>query len=101
MEALGLSVADWAIIAVVVFAGLMGFSVGLIHGILFIASWGGAAALAWRLRPMVQPYVMNYVADESIAYFAALLGVFVVALIVFTMIAGTIGKLVRKSVVGG
>jgi len=101
MEALGLSIADWAIIAITVFAGLMGFSVGLIHGILFIASWGAAAALAWQLRPVVQPYLMNYVAGEDIAYFAALLGVFVVALIVFTLVAGQIGKVVRKSVVGG
>ena len=52
--------------------------------------------LAWTLRPTLQPHVMEYVADESIAYFASLLGLFVVALIVFTVLAGVIGRLVRK-----
>jgi membrane protein required for colicin V production len=101
MEALGLTLVDWAIIAIMLFSGLMGFSTGLVHGLLFIASWVGAALLAWRFREKVQPFVMEYVADESIAYFATLLGLFVVALIAFTLVAGVIGRLVRKSLVGG
>jgi membrane protein required for colicin V production len=101
MEALGLTLVDWGVIVAMLLAGLMGLSSGLIHGVLFIASWGAAAVLAWTLRPTLQPHVMEYVADESIAYFASLLGLFVLALIVFTVLAGVIGRVVRKSFLGG
>ena len=101
MEALGLTLVDWAMLGVLVFAGLMGISTGLVHGLLFIASWIGAAVLAWRFREVAEPHVKQYVADDNIAYFATLLGLFVIALILFTLVAGVIGRVVRKSLVGG
>lgn len=101
MEALGFTIVDFVVIGILVFAGLMGLSSGLIHSVLFMGAWGAAAWAAWRLRESFQPEVEKYVADQSIAYFATLLGIFVVALIVLTILAGLIGGTVRKSTFSG
>jgi membrane protein required for colicin V production len=80
-----------------IFAGAMGLSSGFIHSVLFIGSWILAGAGAWRFTPYLQEEVQQYVASEQIAYFATLLGTFVVLLIVLTLFASAIGRVVRTS----
>ncbi|QQS12933.1 MAG: CvpA family protein [Rhodospirillales bacterium] len=97
MESFGLTPLDIVAFGVLIFAGLMGLSSGLVHAVLFIGAWVGAGVAAWQLTPVLQPEVEKFVSGPQVAYFATLLGVFVLALMAFTMIAGTIGKFVRGS----
>lgn len=97
MESFGLTPLDIVAFGVLIFAGLMGLSSGLVHAVLFIGAWVGAGVAAWQLTPVLQPEVEKFVSAPQVAYFATLLGVFVLALMAFTMIAGTIGKFVRGS----
>ncbi len=97
MDTLGLTLADIGAIGVLVFGGIMGLSSGLVHSILFIGSWAGAAVIAWQATPYLKPEVEKYVASPQIAFFATLLTVFVVALILLTPFASEIGKMVRAS----
>lgn len=88
---------DFVVLAVVVFSAVMGLSNGLIHSVLFIASWIGAAAAAAHFTEPLQKEVEKFVANQQVAYFATMLGIFIVALMVLTMISTAIGKLVRAS----
>ena len=88
---------DFVVLAVVVFSAVMGLSNGLVHSVLFISAWIGAAAATAQFTQPLQKEVEKFVANEQVAHFATMLGIFVVALMVLTMIATGIGKLVRAS----
>jgi len=97
MESLGITPVDIGALGLLIFAGAMGLSSGFIHSVLFIGSWVLAGTGAWRLTPYLQAEVQKYVASEQIAYFTTLLATFVVLLIVLTLVASTIGRVVRSS----
>jgi membrane protein required for colicin V production len=97
MEALGLTPLDFVALAVLVFTAMMGLSSGLVHALLFIGSWLGAGIAAWHLRPALQPEVEKFVSSDQVAYFATLLGIFIIVLMVLSMFAGALGKMVRAS----
>lgn len=99
MESLGITPVDIGALGLLIFAGAMGLSSGFIHSVLFIGSWILAGTGAWRLTPYLQQEVQKYVATEQIAYFATLLATFVVLLIVLTLFASAIGRVVRSSTV--
>ncbi len=99
MESLGITPVDIGALGLLIFAGAMGLSSGFIHSVLFIGSWVLAGTGAWRFTPALQPEVQKYVASEQIAYFTTLLGTFVVLLIVLTLVASAIGRLVRGSTI--
>jgi membrane protein required for colicin V production len=97
MESLGITPVDIGALGLLIFAGAMGLSSGFIHSVLFIGSWVLAGTGAWRLTPYLQAEVQKYVASEQIAYFTTLLATFVVLLIVLTLVASAIGRVVRSS----
>ncbi len=97
MESLGLTPLDFVAFAVLIFTALMGLSSGLVHALLFIGAWLGAGVAAWHFRPVLQPEVENFVSSEQVAYFVTLLGIFVIVLMMLSMLAGALGKLVRGS----
>lgn len=97
MESLGITPVDIGALGLLIFAGAMGLSSGFIHSVLFIGSWVVSGAGAWRFTPYLQQEVQKYVASEQIAYFTTLLGTFVVLLIVLTLVASAIGRVVRSS----
>ena len=97
MESLGITPVDIGALGLLIFAAAMGLASGFIHSVLFIGSWVLAGTGAWRFTPTLQPEVQKYVASEQIAYFTTLLGTFVVLLIVLTLVASAIGRVVRSS----
>lgn len=97
MEALGLTPLDFVALAVLVFTAMMGLSSGLVHSLLFIGAWVGAGVAAWHLRPALQPELEKFVSSEQVAYFATLLGIFIIALMVLSMLASAFGKMVQSS----
>jgi membrane protein required for colicin V production len=97
MESLGLTLLDFVALAVLIFTAMMGLSSGLVHALLFIGAWLGAGIAAWHLRPALQPEVEQFVSSDQVAYFVTLLGIFVIVLMVLSMLAGALGKMVRAS----
>jgi membrane protein required for colicin V production len=97
MESLGLTPLDFVTLAVLIFTALMGLSSGLVHSLLFIGAWLGAGVAAWHFRPMLQPEIENFVSSEQVAYFVTLLGIFVVVLMVLSMVASALAKVVQGS----
>ena len=100
MEQLGITVFDVAVIAVAVFGAAIGMSTGFAHAVLFIASWIGAGWVAWRFSAVVQPEVEKVVGSTELAYFIAMLAVFVAALIVLIMLTSILSRSIRASPLG-
>jgi membrane protein required for colicin V production len=92
---------DGIVIAVLVLAGVLAFMRGFVREALGIAAWIGAAYAAYRAFPFVEPRVRRVIDDVAIADPVALAVVFIVALIVFSLIAGWFGRRVRYSSLGG
>ncbi|MBM3645348.1 MAG: CvpA family protein [Alphaproteobacteria bacterium] len=97
MDQLGITVFDVAVIAVAVFGAALGLSSGLSHGVLFIASWFAAGWAALRFAKTVQPEIEGIVGSAELAYFLALLVVFVGALIVLVMLASALSRSIKAS----
>jgi uncharacterized membrane protein required for colicin V production len=97
MDQLGITVFDVAVIAVALFGAAMGLSAGFSHAVLFIASWIGAGWVAVHFSKIVQPEIEQLVGNPELAYFVALLVVFVAALIVLVMLTNAFSRSIRAS----
>ena len=97
MDKLGITVFDVAIIAVACFGALLGASAGFTHAVLFIGSWIVAGWAAWKYAKLIQPEVEQLVGSTELAYFLAMLVVFVGALIVLVMLTNALSRSVRAS----
>jgi uncharacterized membrane protein required for colicin V production len=100
MEKLGITVFDVAVAAVAVFGALIGMSSGFAHSVLFIASWIAAGWIALNYAKVVQPEVEKLVGSTELAYFIAMLVVFVAGLIVLVMVTNALSRAVRASPLG-
>ena len=97
MEQLGITIFDVAVLAAAVFGAAIGMSAGFAHAMLFIASWIGAGFLALRFSKVIQPEIEKLVGSAEIAYFGAMLVVFVGALIVLVMLTNAFSRSIRAS----
>jgi membrane protein required for colicin V production len=94
---------DLVVLAVLALSGLLAFMRGLVREVLGLGAWVAAAVVAssYGLYPTVQPYMAKQFADPTTANIVAFGSVFIVTLIILWIIAGTLGALVRDSVLGG
>src|SRR6185369_12804696 len=79
------------------FGALLGASAGFAHAVLFIGSWIVAGWAAWKYAKLIQPEVEKLVGSTELAYFLAMLAVFVGALIVLVMLTNALSRSVRAS----
>lgn len=92
---------DLAILAVIVFSGLLAFMRGFVREVLSIGAWVGAGFFATWSFPFVQDRFRGWVGNKDIADPVAFGVMFLVGLIFLSVIAGIIGSVVRGSVLGG
>ena len=91
---------DLALLAVLLISGLIGLSRGFVREVLGLIAWVAASYLAFRMRGQFSAPIGSVVGKEF-AEPASFVAVFVVALIVFSIVAGVVGKMARGSVLGG
>ena len=88
MESLPINVTDLAIIIILLLSALLAFLRGFMAEVLSIASWLGALAVAIYGYVYLQPYARDLITfNETIADVAAGVGLFVVSLVVFSILA--------------
>ncbi len=92
---------DLAMLAVLAISALLAFYRGFVREVMGVGAWIGAIAVGFWFAPFVEPKVQHWISDPKLAYPAAITAVFIVALIVFSVISGWIGALVRGSALGG
>jgi membrane protein required for colicin V production len=92
---------DGIVLAVLVVSAVLAFLRGFVREALGIAAWAGAAYAAIRAFPYVEPHVRKWIQEVGIADPVALAIVFVIALIILSIIAARLARLVRRSPIGG
>jgi membrane protein required for colicin V production len=92
-----MSVADLAVIGIILLAGLTAFSQGFVRVVLALLGWVGAAFATLYGFGYVQPYAQKWISVGFLADAAAALGIFLVTLIVLTIFSHSIGRRVRES----
>ena len=92
---------DIAALAVLVLSAAFGLARGFVREVLSLAAWIGASVLCVQLFPLVDPTARRLVENTALADIAAYAAAFLVLLILFSIVAGVIGRLVQRSLVGG
>jgi membrane protein required for colicin V production len=92
---------DLVVLGVMFLSALIAFMRGLVREVLSIGAWIGAAAVAMELLPMVHPLLNPYMPSPEWTDPAGYILLFLISLIVFSLIAKTIGGMVRSSAIGG
>lgn len=92
---------DLAILGVIAVSALLAFGRGLVREALGIGAWVGAAFVALHYFEAFRPRVRVWIPDIGIADPVTIGLLFVASLIVLSLIAGFLGRIVRSSVLGG
>ena len=97
MDALGISIFDLVVIAIIIFGGLTGLITGFLRGGLFVLSWIGAILATLRGFPLAQPIARQYIENSFIADLAAGTAVFLISLVILHLISHLLSGWVRGS----
>jgi membrane protein required for colicin V production len=92
---------DLAMLGVLALSAILAFFRGFVREVMGVGAWIGAIIVAFWFAPFVEPKFEQWIHAKEIADPAAIAVVFVIALIVFSVISGWVGALVRGSVLGG
>ncbi len=92
MEALGLNLADWFILVVLVASGLISFSRGFTKEFLSLFLWVAAFIAAISLEYLATPKIDEYIGNPEISKILS----YVVVFIVFIFIGGILIKFISK-----
>lgn len=92
---------DLIVLAVIAVSALLGLARGLVREVLGLAAWLCAGWAAYEIFPRVQPLARHYIANPEFADPVAYIAAFVVFLILFSLLANLVGRLVRFSALGG
>ncbi|PZM16987.1 CvpA family protein [Rhizobium tubonense] len=95
-----ITIFDGIVIGVVLFSAILAMVRGFSREVLSIVSWGGSAAAAYYLFPLLMPYAKRYTDDERIAIVGSAAVVFLIALIIISFITMKIADFIIDSRIG-
>jgi membrane protein required for colicin V production len=96
-----MNLVDLLVIAIIAISALLGLSRGFVREMLGLGAWLVAAYGAFRLGPQLLPFANRTLGNPDIAGIAAYAVAFIVLLIVLSLAANLIGRIVRLSALGG
>ncbi len=100
MENLPISPVDLGVLILLLISGLLAFSRGFVHEALSVAGWVGAALAVLFLLPYVSPYLRENISNIWLADGIGAAVIFIVALMLFSLIAHRIASVVQDSALG-
>ena len=100
MDSLPINLADLIVIVVLLVSGVFAFVRGFVHEVLAVASWVGAAFVTLYAYPLVQPWVLGVIAVEFIASLLTGVGLFLVALVLFSVLTRVLSNRIQHSSLG-
>lgn len=89
-------VIDYVIIAVVLISALVSFARGFLREVLSLAAWSIAIICAFKFAPSAAPYFGKWLSDTSLQYWAAVVAVFLVTLLVCGIVNWLISQLFKE-----
>jgi membrane protein required for colicin V production len=92
-----LATLDWVVVAVLAISVLLGLWRGLVYEVLSVLNWLAAFLLAQWLAPAAADWLgrKGFVIAEPLRYAAGFVGVFIATLVVGTLLAWLVKKLVE------
>ena len=91
---------DTIVFLTLLVSGGLAFLRGFTREVLSLTAWAGAAVLAYLFFPSVRPLSHQFIATGWLADAAAVLGVFIPALIVLWLMSHAISQRVKTSAIG-
>ena len=101
MEALGLNLADWFILIVLVASGIISFARGFTKEFLSLFLWLAAFIAAIRLEYLATPKINEFIGNEEISKIISYIVVFLIFIFIGGMIIKFISKLIKWSGASG
>ena len=101
MEALGLNLADWFILIVLIASGIISFARGFTKEFLSLFLWLAAFIAAISLEYIANPKIDEYIGNEEISKIISYIVVFVIFIFIGGMIIKFISKLIKWSGASG
>ncbi len=95
-----MSALDLIVIAVVVFAALIGLWLGVVRVLLLIGGWVGAAVITVYGFPFARPLAQDFIEGSFMSDLAAAGSIFIVSLVLLTILSHVIADRVRGSAFG-
>ena len=92
-----MNLVDMGVIGVVAFSAILALMRGLVSEVLSVGGWVGAGVTTLYAFPHLQPYMRAHVEPAVLADGMSIVGVFVLSLVVFSVIAHEISRGVRDS----
>ena len=100
MEAPPINLTDAAVVLVILISGLLAFFRGLVHEVLAVVSWIGAALATIYGFPYARPYATELITVPLIADMVAGVGIFLVTLVVLSVLTNFVSHRIRQSALG-
>ena len=101
MEALGLNLADWFILIVLIASGIIAFARGFTKEFLSLFLWIAAFIAAISLEYLATPQVNEFIGNEEISKIISYIVVFVVFIFVGGIVIKFVSKLIKWSGASG
>lgn len=95
LEGLPVNATDLAVFAILLISAILAFFRGMVHELLSISAWIGAALVTLYAFDPLRPVVRDFVPVELLADVLTGVGVFVVSLILFSFITNWVADSVR------
>ena len=101
MEALGLNLADWFILIVLIASGIISFARGFTKEFLSLFLWLAAFIAAISLEYLATPKINEFIGNEEISKIISYIIVFLIFIFIGGMIIKFISKLIKWSGASG
>lgn len=92
---------DIAVIVVVAFSALIGFTRGLTREVLGLLSWVAALAASYFGFPFAKKIALDYIHNPNIAEYVSYFSVFIIFLILFSIVSNILSSLIRQTMLSG
>ena len=101
MEALGLNIADWFILIVLVASGVISFTRGFTKEFLSLFLWLAAFIAAISLEYLATPKINEFIGNEEVSKIISYITVFVIFIFIGGIVIKFISKLIKWSGASG
>jgi len=101
VEALGLNIADWFILIVLVASGVIAFARGFTKEFLSLFLWLAAFIAAISLEYLATPKINEFIGNEEVSKFISYITVFVIFILLGGIVIKFISKLIKWSGASG